>query len=468
MAEIAVALWQRHLVHNPANPNWANRDRFVISNGHGSMLLYALLHLTGYDLPMEEIKRFRQLHSKTPGHPERGITPGVETTTGPLGQGLANAIGMAIAERLLAASFNRPGHDIVDHRTYAIVSDGDLQEGVASEASSLAGHLRLGKLIALYDDNHIQLDGPTAWAFTEDVVGRFAAYGWHTQRVDWTRTGEYVEDVQELYTALLAAKAETSKPSIISLRTIIGFPAPKKQNTGKIHGSALGAEEVAGLKEVLGFDPAKSFDVDQEVLAHARSVVDRGAAAHKEWEESFNAWQAANPQGAALLQRIESKELPDGVDAALAAFAVEPPESPLSAERHWIDECYTGETALDVVAALRAHGSGPAEDAANLIAGRSPIAVAVTMAAVRRAATLDTLEDVLRQEFRTACTALRSRSGPPTHSASASSATSTVGTGAWCRCARSAAPAFGRSSCPASARACSTNSSSRPKTAPCG
>jgi len=235
MAEIAEVLWNHHLRHNPANPKWADRDRFVVSNGHGSMLIYALLHLTGYDLPMEELKRFRQLHSKTPGHPEYGITPGVETTTGPLGQGLANAVGMAIAERRLAAEFNEDGEDgtIVDHWTYVIASDGDLQEGIASEAASLAGHLRLGKLVFLYDDNHIQLDGPTTMAWSEDVTARFDAYGWHTQRV---ADGNDLDAIE----AAVTAARQDPRPSLIAVRTHIGYGSPNRQDSQKSHGSPLG------------------------------------------------------------------------------------------------------------------------------------------------------------------------------------------------------------------------------------
>src|SRR2546427_5600628 len=242
MAEIALALWGRHLRHNPANPKWPDRDRFVLSNGHGSMLLYALLHLTGYDLPMDELKRFRQLHSKTPGHPELGVTPGVETTTGPLGQGLANAVGMAIAERILAAEFNRPGLDIVDHRTYVSVGDGCLMEGISHEACSLAGALALGKLIALYDDNKISIDGEVKGWFRDDTPRRFEAYGWHViSNVDG-------HDVELVDRAIRAAKAGADKPSLICCNTVIGKGAPKRAGTAKAHGEALGAEEVGFVR----------------------------------------------------------------------------------------------------------------------------------------------------------------------------------------------------------------------------
>ncbi len=323
LAPAAYLLFQKLMRHDPRNPDWLGRDRFVLSPGHTSLTLYIQLFLSGYGLELKDLEALRTWNSLTPGHPEYKHTAGVEITTGPLGQGLASSVGFAYSQRRMRGLFDADaaaGESPFDHTIWVIASDGDLQEGVTAEASSLAGHQELGNLVVVYDENHISIEDDTDISFTEDVLKRYEAYGWHTQRVDWTKTGEYKEDVQELYSALLAAKAETSKPSIVSLRTIIGYPAPKKQNTGKIHGSALGAEEVAALKEVLGFDPAKSFDVDQEVLAHARSVVDRGAAAHKEWEESFNAWQAANPEGASLLERVESKELPEGVDAALPVF----------------------------------------------------------------------------------------------------------------------------------------------------
>jgi transketolase len=323
LAPAAYLLFQKLMRHDPRDPHWLGRDRFILSPGHTSLTLYIQLFLSGYGLELKDLEALRTWGSLTPGHPEYKHTAGVEITTGPLGQGLASSVGFAYSQRRQRGLFDADapaGESPFDHTIWVIASDGDLQEGVTSEASSLAGHQELGNLVVIYDENHISIEDDTDIAFTEDVLKRYEAYGWHTQRVDWTRTGEYKEDVQELYSALLAAKAETSKPSIISLRTVIGYPAPKKQNTGKIHGSALGAEEVAALKEVLGFDPAKSFDVDQEVLEHARAVVERGAAEHKEWEESFNAWQAANPEGAALLQRIDARELPEGIDDALTGF----------------------------------------------------------------------------------------------------------------------------------------------------
>jgi transketolase len=323
LAPAAYLLFQKLMRHDPRNPDWLGRDRFILSPGHTSLTLYIQLFLSGYGLELKDLQALRTWGSLTPGHPEYKHTAGVEITTGPLGQGLASSVGFAYSQRRQRGLFDADaaaGTSPFDHTIWVIASDGDLQEGVTSEASSLAGHQELGNLVVIYDENHISIEDDTDISFTEDVLKRYDAYGWHVQRVDWTKTGEYKEDVQELYSALLAAKAETSKPSIVSLRTIIGYPAPKKQNTGKIHGSALGSEEVAALKEVLGFDPAKSFDVDQDVLAHARSVVDRGAAARKEWEESFNAWQAANPESAALLQRVEARELPEGLDAALPVF----------------------------------------------------------------------------------------------------------------------------------------------------
>jgi transketolase len=323
LAPAAYLLFQKLMRHDPKNPDWLGRDRFVLSPGHTSLTLYIQLFLSGYGLELKDLEALRTWGSLTPGHPEYKHTAGVEITTGPLGQGLASAVGFAYSQRRQRGLFDADapaGESPFDHTIWVIASDGDLQEGVTSEASSLAGHQELGNLVVIYDENHISIEDDTDVAFTEDVLKRYEAYGWHTQRVDWTKTGDYVEDVQELYSALLAAKAETNKPSIISLRTIIGYPAPKKQNTGKIHGSALGAEEVAALKTVLGFDPAKSFDVDEEVLAHARKVLDRGADARAAWQESFEAWQSANPDAAALLERVEAKKLPAELDAALPVF----------------------------------------------------------------------------------------------------------------------------------------------------
>ncbi|MFF1831940.1 transketolase [Paenarthrobacter sp. NPDC058040] len=323
LAPAAYLLFQKLMRHDPRDADWIGRDRFILSPGHSSLTLYIQLFLSGYGLELKDLETLRTWGSLTPGHPEYRHTKGVEITTGPLGQGLASSVGFAYSQRRQRGLFDADapaGESPFDHTIWVIASDGDIQEGVTSEASSLAGHQELGNLVVVYDENHISIEDDTDIAFTEDVLKRYESYGWHTQRVDWTKTGDYVEDVQELYTALLKAKAETTRPSIISLRTIIGYPAPKKQNTGKIHGSALGGEEVAALKEVLGFNPEKSFEVDEEVLAHARKVVDRGAAAREQWDASFNAWQSANPGGAALLERIESKQLPAGIDELLPVF----------------------------------------------------------------------------------------------------------------------------------------------------
>jgi transketolase len=314
-AAMAYVLWTRFLKHNPANPRWPDRDRFVLSAGHGSMLLYSLLHLTGYDLALEDLQQFRQWESRTPGHPEYGLTPGVETTTGPLGQGFANGVGMAIAERWLAAQFNRPGHTIVDHYTYAIVSDGDLMEGVASEAASLAGHLKLGKLIYLYDDNHMSIDGSTALAFTEDVGRRFEAYAWHLQRV---ADGN---DLAAVEAAIRAAQAEASRPSLIMCRTHIGFGSPNKQDTSKAHGEPLGEEELRLTKERLGWPLEPAFLIPEEARRHFRAARERGEAWEAEWHRRFAAYAAAFPDEAARWEQYMSGRLPQGWDATLPAFA---------------------------------------------------------------------------------------------------------------------------------------------------
>ncbi|PVE19817.1 transketolase [Arthrobacter sp. Bz4] len=323
LAPAAYLLFQKLIRHDPSQPEWTGRDRFVLSPGHTSLTLYIQLFLSGYGLELEDLQSLRTWGSKTPGHPEYRHTAGVEITTGPLGQGLASAVGFAFAQRRMRGMMDpdtAAGESPFDHTIWVIASDGDLQEGVTAEASSLAGHQELGNLVVLYDENHISIEDDTDIAFTEDVLGRYEAYGWHVQRVDWTKTGDYVEDVQELYNALTAARDETSRPSIVSLRTIIGWPAPTKQNTGKIHGSALGADEVAALKETLGLDPAKHFDVAPEVLDHARQVSDRGQALRSEWDKSFGAWQQANPENAKLLDRIASRTLPAKWDDALPEF----------------------------------------------------------------------------------------------------------------------------------------------------
>jgi transketolase len=312
-AAMAYVLWTRFLHHSPTRPDWFDRDRFVLSAGHASMLLYSLLHLTGYDLSLDELKHFRQLGSHTPGHPEYGLTPGVEATTGPLGQGFANAVGMAIAERRLAAEFNRDGQAIVDHWTYGICSDGDLQEGIASEAASLAGHLRLGKLVFLYDDNHIQLDGPTSMAWSEDVVARFDAYGWHTQRV---ADGNDLEAIE----AAIAAARKDDRPSIIAVHTHIGFGSPNRQDTQKSHGAPLGPEEVRLTKEAYGWDPDLTFSIPDTALALFRAAVPAGEALAADWDRRLEAYGTAHPELAAELRRRISGELPDDWDAALPVY----------------------------------------------------------------------------------------------------------------------------------------------------
>ena len=312
MAEIAVALWNRHLRHNPANPHWADRDRFLLSNGHGSMLQYALLHLTGYDLAVAELRNFRQLHSKTPGHPEVGVTPGVETTTGPLGQGLANAVGMALAERLLAAQFNRTGHTLVDHHTFVFLGDGCLMEGISHEACSLAGTWHLGKLIAFYDDNGISIDGHVQGWFTDDTPRRFEAYGWHViPKVD----GHDVAAVDE---AINSAKAVTDKPTLICCKTIIGKGAPTKAGTEAAHGAALGEKEIAATRAALGWR-YPPFEIPEEIYA-AWSARECGALLEADWDAKFGAYRAAYPQLAAEFQRRMNGELPNDFSAIATAF----------------------------------------------------------------------------------------------------------------------------------------------------
>jgi transketolase len=315
-APMAYVLWQNHLRHSPKNPRWPDRDRFVLSAGHGSMLLYSLLHLTGYDLPIEELKAFRQWGSRTPGHPEYGLTPGVEATTGPLGQGAANAVGMAIAERALAHRFNQDGLAIVDHRTYALVSDGDLMEGVSAEAGSLAGHLRLGKLTYLYDSNEVTLDGPASLAFTtEDVQRRYEAYGWQVLRV---KDGNH--DLDEIEKALVEAKAETSRPSLIIVHTTIGFGSPNKQGTAEAHGAPLGAEEVALTKKTLGWNFEEPFHVPAEALARFRGAVTKGEALEEEWNEKVARLERQQPELASEWKRRLRSKLPAGWDQALPQF----------------------------------------------------------------------------------------------------------------------------------------------------
>ena len=314
-APMAYTLWTRFLRHAPTHPDWPDRDRFVLSAGHASMLLYSLLHLTGYGVSLEDLKSFRQWGSKTPGHPEYGLTPGVEATTGPLGQGFANAVGMAIAEARLAAEFNRDGHDIVDHWTYTLCSDGDLQEGIASEAASLAGHLRLQKLIALYDDNHVQLDGPTSMAWSEDVVARFEAYGWHATRV------EDGNDIEAIAAAIEEARAD-DRPSLIAVRTHIGYGSPHKQDTQKAHGSPLGPDEVRLVKEAYGWDPDKTFYEPPEAIELFRRAIPAGNDLVSAWEDAFDAYADDHPDVArAFRRRVIERRLPDGWDAGLPTYA---------------------------------------------------------------------------------------------------------------------------------------------------
>ena len=314
-AAMAYALWDRSLKFNPRDPLWPDRDRFVLSAGHGCALLYALLHVTGFDLPLEELERFRQWGSRTPGHPEYGKTAGVEATTGPLGQGLANAVGMAIAEVAMAARFNRPGHTIVDHYTYVLVSDGDLEEGISSEAGSGAGHLRLGKLIVLYANNHITIEGNTELAFTEDRMARFAAFGWHVQQV------EQGNDIAAVAAALKAAREETGRPSLIQVRTHIGYGSPHKQDTAAAHGEPLGVEEVRLTKQALGWPVEPPFLIPEQALEHFRKAVARGNTAQAEWELRFEAFAKEHPDLAVEFQRVIHRRLPKGWDANLPTFA---------------------------------------------------------------------------------------------------------------------------------------------------
>ena len=316
-APMAYVLWQRHLKHDPAEPQWPDRDRFVLSAGHGSMLLYCLLYLTGYDVTLDDLKAFRQWGSRTPGHPETFATAGVEATTGPLGQGCGNSVGMAMAERALAHRFNRPGHTIVDHRTYALVSDGDLMEGISAEASSLAGHLKLGKLIWLYDCNHVSLDGPTSLAFsTEDVGRRYEAYGWQVQHVEHGDT-----DTAAIDRALTAAESDTSRPSLIIVRTTIGYGSPKKAGTSEAHGSPLGADEVAATKRALGWDPERSFYVPDDTLAHFREAQRHGRERRAEGDTRFDAYARAHADLAEEWRATMSGgDLPTGWDQGLPVF----------------------------------------------------------------------------------------------------------------------------------------------------
>jgi len=322
LAPVAYLLFNKVMRHDPKDDRWLGRDRFILSVGHSSLTIYNQLFLHGYGLELDDIKALRTWGSKTPAHPEFGHTKGVEITTGPLGQGLASATGFAYAARYERGLFDPAapaGTSPFDHFIYVIAGDGDMQEGVTAEAASLAGHQKLGNLVVIYDSNQISIEDDTNIAFTESVTARYESYGWHTQTVDWKKTGNYVEDVEELYNAIEKAKAETDKPSLITLRTIIGWPSPKKQNSGKIHGSALGAEELAGLKTVLGFDPEKTFEVDPAVLEHTRDA-SRFNKERAAWEASFDAWASENADKKALLERIVSGETPAGLEAALPVF----------------------------------------------------------------------------------------------------------------------------------------------------
>ena len=395
-APMAYVLWTNFLRHAPANPSWPDRDRFVLSAGHASMLLYSLLHLTGYDVSLDDLKSFRQWGSRTPGHPEYGLTAGVEATTGPLGQGFANAVGMAIAERRLAAEFNREGHRIVDHWTYGICSDGDLQEGIASEAASLAGHLRLGKLVFLYDDNHIQLDGPTKMAWSEDVLQRFDAYGWHTLRLaDGT-------DTAAIGAAIEAAR-EDDRPSLIAVRTNIGFGSPNKQDTQKAHGSPLGPDEVRLTKEAYGWDPDAQFVVPEEALEIFRSAVDRGDLEVSVWETRMDAYDRAHPELAAEFRRRMAGERAEDPGADLAVYATDTAiatrnasQDAIQALARTVPELFGGaadlsesnltdvkgdadfsatEAGRNLRFGVREHGMGGIANASPITAGSSPIAL---------------------------------------------------------------------------------------------
>ena len=317
LAPLAYVLWTRHLRYNPANPEWIDRDRFVLSAGHASMLLYSVLYLTGYDVSLDDLKQFRQWESKTPGHPEFGYTPGVETTTGPLGQGVGNSVGMAVAEAQLSAVFNRPGHDIINHHTYFIASDGDVMEGVSHEASSFAGHLRLGKIIGFYDDNHITIEGDTDLTFSDDTAKRYESYGWHIQHV-----GD-ANDIDAIDKAIVAAKAVTDRPSLIVLRSHIGFGSPNKQDTAEAHGSPLGPDEIRLTKEALEYPSQEPFYVAPEALAHWRTMAARGEKLESEWQSRHAAYEKAHPEAAAELSRRLRGELIDGWEDLIPSFTAE-------------------------------------------------------------------------------------------------------------------------------------------------
>jgi transketolase len=323
LAPAAYLLFQKVMRHDPKDDRWIGRDRFILSAGHSSLTIYNQLYLGGFGLELDDIKSLRTWGSKTPGHPEFGHTAGVEITTGPLGQGLASATGFAMSarfERELLDPNAKAGESVFDHFVYVIAGDGDVQEGVSAESASIAGHLGLGNLVVIYDANQISIEDDTDISFTEDVAARYRAYGWQTLEVDWRKNGNYHEDVAALYQAIQEAKANTDQPTLITLRTIIGWPSPSKQNTGKIHGSKLGGEELAGLKQALGFDPANNFEVSDEVISHTRALFTRSAVVRSEWEQKFSNWKNQNPENAALLERLVSGELPAGLEAALPVF----------------------------------------------------------------------------------------------------------------------------------------------------
>lgn len=323
LAPVAYLLFNKVMRHDPKDDRWLGRDRFILSVGHSSLTIYNQLFLHGYGLELDDLKALRTWGSATPGHPEYGHTKGVEITTGPLGQGLASATGFACASRFERGLFDpnaAEGQSPFDHFVYVIAGDGDMQEGVTAEAASLAGHQKLGNLVVIYDSNQISIEDDTNIAFTEDLSARYESYGWHTQVVDWKKTGNYVEDVEELYNAIQKAKSVTDKPSLITLRTIIGWPSPKKQGTGKIHGSALGADEIIGLKQALGFDPEQTFQVDEDVFAHTRGFQAKADKSRQAWEASFDAWASENADKKDLLDRIQSGQAPAGLEAALPKF----------------------------------------------------------------------------------------------------------------------------------------------------
>ncbi|MBA2560701.1 MAG: transketolase, partial [Propionibacteriales bacterium] len=328
LAPAAYLIWQKLMRHNPADPDWSGRDRFVLSCGHSSLTLYIQLYLAGYGLELADLEALRVWGGLTPGHPEHGHTTGVETTTGPLGQGVGNAVGMAMAARRERGLYDPDppvGQSLFDHDVFVIASDGDIEEGVSGEASSIAGHQQLGNLVLLYDDNKISIEDNTAVAFSEDVAKRYEAYGWHVQEVDWTHGGKgYQEDVGALFQAFQAAKAETGRPSFISLRTIIAWPAPTKQNTGKAHGSALGDEEVAATKTILGFDPDRTFQVDDAVIDHTRGAIERGKALQATWQTSYDDWAAGAGDRRQLFERMRSRSLPADWTEALPSFDADP------------------------------------------------------------------------------------------------------------------------------------------------